>query len=452
MKVVLAALPLFSVVLGGSAHFSSASAKLSDIEKCLTEFGSLSRTHVSTSTSTTTVQQADVNVAVTVRPTHTVTPLVKTKTMTYTHSGHITQSVADDAVTSTVTVTSTDMFKNYTTIYQVATVSVTSTITTTVPTPSGFLPIANTTSSYPVAQNNLTMSGTMKSSASHKYPVQSLSHTSASASASASAGVSASASASLAARDGKGHSQGKSFANVVSCLKSVLVQKTKTHTKTGEPTTVTIPASTTTVTVTVSASDSASVAASDSASISASASVSASESASASASASASLDARGIFNHHHGNGDAVTTKTVVTSVTVPATVITYSRTVTAQVSTTVTSYAACATNNQLGPYLVNGNAIIGVSSVEVNASHKLSTATSATDCCEMCMKLGDCTASGFIAETRNFGFCYLYTTNTCAAQSDHQLTYNTFQGVVSKLAMTVSNGACGYVEKANKKH
>lgn len=450
MRVILAALPLISLAFG--------SAQFSNIEKCLTEFGSASHKHVSTASSTTTVTGADVNVAITVQSTHVVTPLKKTKTVTYTASS----SHSSAASGSTITVTATDKIKNFTTIYDVATVSHTNTIVKTIPTPDGFLPIANTTSTYPAVHKNAT--ATLSYSSVH-----------ASLKASASAQVSVSGSVSArSAKDAEAHLDGKNFASIVSCIKSIIIQHTNTHTHTAKPTTVTMPASTTTVTVTISSSaiSSAVSAAASSASsmVSAAASSVSSEvsaaassassavssatsavsasgsvSASADASASATLDARGLFNHK-----SVVTQTVTTSIYIPATVTDYPSTVTAQVSTTVTSYAACATSNQLGPYLVNGNAIIGVSSVELGASKfpsKIVNAESATECCEICMELGDCTASGFMAESKDFGFCYIYTSNSCAAQSDHQMTYTSKAGVVSRLAMTIGNGACGYIEK-----
>jgi len=177
---------------------------LSSIENCLTSVGSVSLRNVPTSRSTQTVVQADATARVTVYPTSTVTPAAMNSTTTVTQTSYTQASSNVPLVTSTWTVTA------YTTTRLISTSTITSTSfrystsTTTIPTPSGFRAIADTTASvYPgLGHGNSTV--TMKSLSSK--------------------GSSSSAAQPTTARQNNKpfhkrdqHSNGKSFPQVVNC-------------------------------------------------------------------------------------------------------------------------------------------------------------------------------------------------------------------------------------------
>lgn len=132
---------------------------------------------------------------------------------------------------------------------------------------------------------------------------------------------------------------------------------------------------------------------------------------------------------------------VVTSTITFKSVSLATATVTVDASATKKVYAACATNNLLGPRLSNGATVI---SVENNAAkHVISEANSAQACCAQCMEFKGCVGSAF----KNPGLCFLYykDTNTCPAQSANSQAYFTRQGVNAAFGLVVSNGACGYM-------
>lgn len=131
---------------------------------------------------------------------------------------------------------------------------------------------------------------------------------------------------------------------------------------------------------------------------------------------------------------SMTTQTISASTT---TTITSS----ASASVTTTSYAACATNNILGPGLLsNGQYIIGGSQANNNAQAVLSNAYSTDyDCCVACSTNTGCILSAFSSPN----MCYLYidTVDTCnpgtlAATLDYDSSSDGF---------SFSNGPCGYI-------
>ncbi|CAD0086831.1 unnamed protein product [Aureobasidium vineae] len=391
-STTITAFPLFSLVLGA--------VNWSALESCVTQSGTASVKTVSTSVSTTTVQQPDILVKHTFHPQHLVTPRPFTKTWTHTFQ-------ETDTAVSTVVVhlTHTEFVPN-STIVNTYTQTEVSSVYTTVPAPSDFLPISNTTNSaYPNGQSLSSSASTSKSSA--------LQSSSMPAAASGTAAARFNMTASASGNDGSGASAGtdgsanldtrnlknlKQFAHAVHCLKSVLVQKTVDTTTTGTTQTSTLAQAT--VTATVSATITAMV------------------------------------QPKFGHGKTVYT-TSYTTVTKGYNVYS-NKFVTAQVTSTVKAYAACQTNNVI-------NALAPPSG---KAKSKTTVAGSAQQCCEQCQQTSNCVGSAFQALLPLGGRCIIYYADTCPAQSANSLQYTLAAPKQSLGTYALSNGVCGYMFSA----
>ncbi|KAI4725629.1 hypothetical protein E4T49_06600 [Aureobasidium sp. EXF-10728] len=383
-STTIASFPLFSLALGA--------VNWSALESCVTESGTASVKTVSTSVSTTTVQQPDILVRHTFHPQHLVTPLPFTKTWTHTFQE------TDTAVSTVVIHLTQTEFVPTSTIVNTYTQTEVSSVYTTVPAPSGFLPISNTTNSaYPNGQSLSSSASASKSSASQSTPTHAAFNTTASASGNGESGASAGidGSANLDTRNIKNLKQ---FAHAVHCLKSVLVQKTVDTTTTGTTQTSTLAQAT--VTATVSATITAMV------------------------------------QPKFGHGKTVYT-TSYTTVTKGYNVYS-NKFVTAQVTSTVKAYAACQTNNVLS----------ALAPPTGNAKSKTTVAGSAQQCCEQCQQTSNCVGSAFQALLPLGGRCLIYYADTCPAQFANSLQYTLAAPKQSLGTYALSNGACGYMFSA----
>lgn len=151
--------------------------------------------------------------------------------------------------------------------------------------------------------------------------------------------------------------------------------------------------------------------------------------------------------HIHGQTVYIT-KTVVSTATQKQ-MVRETTTVTVEASSTKKVYAACATNNMIGPILSNGNGItnIGNSGQSKYGTRWIAKATSAEDCCAQCMELNGCTASGYQATIFSSGICYLYynAAKTGSGQSANPQYYLSHKGVNAATGLVVSNGPNGYL-------
>jgi hypothetical protein len=386
-STTLAAFPLFSLALGA--------VNWSAFEQCVTESATTSAKSVSTSSSTTTIQQPDVFVKHTFHPQHLFTPKPFTKTWTRTF-------LQTDTAVSTVTVqlTHTELVPT-STVVNTYTQTHVSSVYTTVPVPSGFLPIADTANSASSIAQSMSSSSSKASAKSLSKPVASATaggnfNMTAMASGAAALGVSAGlgGSADLGARNVKNIKNVKQFAHAVHCLKSILVQKTIDTTITGTTQTSTLAQAT--VTATVSATVTAQV------------------------------------QPKFGRGKTAYT-TSWTTVTQGYNVYT-NKFVTAEVTSTIKAYAACQTNNVLN----------SVATVSGKAKFKTIVASSAQQCCEQCQQSSNCVGSAYQALLPLGGRCLIYYADTCPAQSANSLQFTLAPVKQPFGTYALSNGACGY--------
>ncbi|KAI4793744.1 hypothetical protein E4T44_12608 [Aureobasidium sp. EXF-8845] len=386
-STTLAAFPLFSLALGA--------VNWSAFEQCVTESATTSAKSVSTSSSTTTIQQPDVFVKHTFHPQHLFTPKPFTKTWTRTF-------LQTDTAVSTITVrlTHTELIPT-STVVNTYTQTHVSSVYTTVPVPSGFLPIADTANSASSNAQSMSSSTSKASAKSLSKPAASATaggnfNMTAMASGAAALGVSAglSGSADLGARNVKNIKNVKQFAHAVHCLKSILVQKTIDTTITGTTQTSTLAQAT--VTATVSATVTAQI------------------------------------QPKFGRGKTAYT-TSWTTVTQGYNVYT-NKFVTAEVTSTIKSYAACQTNNVLG----------SVATVSGKAKFKTIVASSAQQCCEQCQQSSNCVGSAYQALLPLGGRCLIYYADTCPAQSANSLQFTLAPAKQPFGTYALSNGACGY--------
>ncbi|KAI4793656.1 hypothetical protein E4T44_12625 [Aureobasidium sp. EXF-8845] len=386
-STTLAAFPLFSLALGA--------VNWSAFEQCVTESATTSAKSVSTSSSTTTIQQPDVFVKHTFHPQHLFTPKPFTKTWTRTF-------LKTDTAVSTVTVqlTHTELVPT-STVVNTYTQTHVSSVYTTVPVPSGFLPIADTANSASSNAQSMSSSSSKASAKSLSKPAASATaggnfNMTAVASGAAALGVSAGlgGSADLGARNVKDIKNVKQFAHAVHCLKSILVQKTIDTTITGTTQTSTLAQAT--VTATVSATVTAQV------------------------------------EPKFGREKTAYT-TSWTTVTQGYNVYT-NKFVTAEVTSTIKAYAACQTNNVLN----------SVATVSGKAKFKTIVASSAQQCCEQCQQSSNCVGSAYQALLPLGGRCLIYYADTCPAQSANSLQFTLAPAKQPFGTYALSNGACGY--------
>jgi hypothetical protein len=386
-STTLAAFPLFSLALGA--------VNWSAFEQCVTESATTSAKSVSTSSSTTTIQQPDVFVKHTFHPQHLFTPKPFTKTWTRTF-------LQTDTAVSTVTVqlTHTELVPTSTVVNTYTQTHVSSAYTT-VPVPSGFLPIADTANSASSNAQSMSSSSSKASAKSLSKPAASATaggnfNMTAMASGAAALGVSAGlgGSADLGARNVKNIKNVEQFAHAVHCLKSILVQKTIDTTITGSTQTSTLAQAT--VTATVSATVTAQV------------------------------------QPRFGRGKTAYT-TSWTTVTQGYNVYT-NKFVTAEVTSTIKAYAACQTNNVLN----------SVATVSGKAKFKTIVASSAQQCCEQCQQSSNCVGSAYQALLPLGGRCLIYYADTCPAQSANSLQFTLAPVKQPFGTYALSNGACGY--------
>ncbi|OCL06509.1 hypothetical protein AOQ84DRAFT_410871 [Glonium stellatum] len=241
------------------------------------------------------------------------------------------------STTSTIITTTTETQTSTTTITTVSSApDTTVTATYTVPTSSGFLPIADTTASaYPAK---------LKREVSHPHGYG------------------------LSEREQpkKGICGAKTYPVAVQCVKVIEKQAVNTVVRTGKPITKILPRSTISSTVYITSTTTSTLVPPD---------------------VSTTL----LFS-------ATSTVTEQTTSTVTSTSTSVAQNT---VSMTVSSYAACATNNILGPTLSNGETIY----LYQAATYSVTPGTSTTDCCEKCQSGTSCSGVGYNPKN---GYCYIF--------------------------------------------
>jgi hypothetical protein len=144
-------------------------------------------------------------------------------------------------------------------------------------------------------------------------------------------------------------------------------------------------------------------------------------------------------------------KTLSFSTTIPVTVTTtfytspvVTTTTTFTVSSTLTGYAACATNNLLGP-VYNGNIIDDVYFGGNIYDDSTTPTNSAYDCCVACLTSETCSGSSY--ET-NSGTCYQYTARSCANGQIYggSFTHESNGGSNTGFSFVISNSNCGFID------
>ena len=145
-----------------------------------------------------------------------------------------------------------------------------------------------------------------------------------------------------------------------------------------------------------------------------------------------------------------TTSSFITTATVTQTIVSEAVTTTtvtsiATATATATFFAACGTNNLLGPTVAaNGGTIFNVfnNGAGVVSTFNSTRANSAYDCCVACQQFGSCQGSAFGV---NNGNCVLLRKqdNSCPAPPNGAAFYR--EQVGRSGGYIVSNGPCGYL-------
>ncbi|KAF2493526.1 hypothetical protein BU16DRAFT_563680 [Lophium mytilinum] len=369
------------LLLSSALVASALNTGTTTVQKCTTKLSSKSIKKVPTSTKTTTVTLLP---KIVLSTTHkTITTSAKPITTSVVSETTITETYTDLAVTDTFSTTSTD----YATVtdFQTYTITFTTVIGAPDTTVTAVYTVPTPDGFLPVADTQGGYPGTpAKGKRAAQHPHSDLAERKAT----------------------KGGCNSKTYPVAVQCLKQIQKQVTKTVVIVGKAITKTLPPKTVTSTVQSTQTTTLTEVPAD---------VSVTESFSTTLTVT--------------EEETITTAFPVTSTSQNT------------VSQTQTSFAACATNNILGPALSDGTII-------VNAGHNAGSfarapSTSALDCCEQCQRATACSG---VAWNANGNTCFIFTTasGTCGAQSavsEYFLVGAPPQG----FQLTVSNGPCGYM-------